>query len=952
MMTTKHGEDHLFDRLARLPTAASRIKFATRRRLLSPLTVKRLSETVSSLVRVDVNKARRLASATVTLANKLGDAESRAFALRAKANSLWFMGRNRAATHLHEQATRLFGEAGQTIEVGRTLSSSIQPLILLGEYNCALEAADRARQIFAAAGEKVRLARLEINIGNLFHRQDRFREALACYQRAYSELTSANDIEGIVAALHNVAMCLTMLDEFEKAVFTYGQARTVAKKARMPLAVAQAEYNIAYLHYLRGHYAQAIAMLRRAHKLSEKAGNKYRAALCKLDLSEIYLELNLTQEAAELAGEAFSSFLHLRMRYEAAKALCASAVALSQEGHGLRAIALFRRARALFVKEKNQVWPSLVDLYQAWAYFKEGRLHQARRHCVSALTFFRASPLCNRAILCRLLLARLSLRTGNIESARRECSIALRDLSGKEMPILTYQGHLTMGQIEQATHNLQEAKRHYRLAKDVLDTLRSGIWGQELRICFMSSRLEVFENLVEICLLPTSTPETLEEAWTYMEEGKSRNLFELIARQFDPVAENRGSKGLARQIVDFRERLNWYYHRIEVEQLGQTPPSDERLLALQKLAEEHEQKLVEALREVDTSAAEVSGVQLPVPVPLDVLRATLGAEVTLIEYFRIRDRFLACVVTENGLEITPITNTARIAQALRMFQFQLSKFRLDRGYVLKFGPSLLEATQAHLYELYQELLAPLRQQLKGRRLLVVPHEALHHVPFHALFDGMQYLIDSFAVSYAPSASIYVQCCKKRLNQAGGSLVLGVADSRAPSVYEEVQSVASTLPDAAVYLGAKATARILRERGPHSRLIHIAAHGFFRHDKPVFSGLRLGDTFLTLYDLYHLRLPAEQITLSGCSTGVNVVAAGDELIGLMRGLLSAGARSLLVSLWDVHDSSTAMFMRCFYGNFFTGLDRASALRRAMLDVKERLPHPYYWAPFVLVGNVLP
>jgi hypothetical protein len=78
---------------------------------------------------------------------------------------------------------------------------------------------------------------------------------------------------------------------------------------------------------------------------------------------------------------------------------------------------------------------------------------------------------------------------------------------------------------------------------------------------------------------------------------------------------------------------------------------------------------------------------------------------------------------------------------------------------------------------------------------------------------MQYLIDSFAVSYAPSASIYVQCCKKRFNQAGGSLVLGVADSRAPSVYEEIPSVASTLPDAAVYLGAKATARILRERGP-------------------------------------------------------------------------------------------------------------------------------------------
>jgi CHAT domain-containing protein len=160
-----------------------------------------------------------------------------------------------------------------------------------------------------------------------------------------------------------------------------------------------------------------------------------------------------------------------------------------------------------------------------------------------------------------------------------------------------------------------------------------------------------------------------------------------------------------------------------------------------------------------------------------------------------------------------------------------------------------------------------------------------------------------------------------------------------------------IPDAEVFLGAKANAKILREKGPGSRLIHIATHGFFRPDKPSFSGIRLAGTFLTLYDLYRLKLPAEQITLSGCSTGVNVIAAGDELIGLMRGLLSAGARSLLVSLWDVHDSSTGMFMKSFYSNFFSYSDRASAMRQAMLELREDNPHPYYWAPFVLVGNVV-
>jgi len=118
---------------------------------------------------------------------------------------------------------------------------------------------------------------------------------------------------------------------------------------------------------------------------------------------------------------------------------------------------------------------------------------------------------------------------------------------------------------------------------------------------------------------------------------------------------------------------------------------------------------------------------------------------------------------------------------------------------------------------------------------------------------------------------------------------------------------------------------------------------------MFSTIRLGDSFLTLFDLYQLKLPVELITLSGCSTGVNVVAGGDELIGLARGLLHAGAQSLILSLWDVHDRSTAEFMNVFYTLVQQGKTRAAALRTAMLDLRSRYPHCYQWAPFILVGK---
>jgi CHAT domain-containing protein len=93
-----------------------------------------------------------------------------------------------------------------------------------------------------------------------------------------------------------------------------------------------------------------------------------------------------------------------------------------------------------------------------------------------------------------------------------------------------------------------------------------------------------------------------------------------------------------------------------------------------------------------------------------------------------------------------------------------------------------------------------------------------------------------------------------------------------------------------------------------------------------------------------------VTLSGCATGMNFVAAGDELLGLQRGLFCAGATTLLLSLWDVHDESTAQLMQYFYRDYLQTGNMAGALQVAMQELRRQNPHPYFWAPFVLVGKV--
>jgi CHAT domain-containing protein len=120
---------------------------------------------------------------------------------------------------------------------------------------------------------------------------------------------------------------------------------------------------------------------------------------------------------------------------------------------------------------------------------------------------------------------------------------------------------------------------------------------------------------------------------------------------------------------------------------------------------------------------------------------------------------------------------------------------------------------------------------------------------------------------------------------------------------------------------------------------------------MFSGIRLSDGYLHLYELYQMQLSAELLTLSGCATGLNVIAAGDELLGLIRGLLYAGARSLLLTLWDVNDHSTSQFMSAFYNRLRESSDMPEALAEAAKEIRQEHPHPYFWAPFVLVGKAL-
>ena len=921
--------------------------------LWSSRTVIRFADETVRRMYVDIPQAERMARSAAWLSGRLEGEEARAAGLRAMGHIMERKRRYQAALMYFDEALAIYEKLVHEIETGRTLNASLQCLMYLGRYADALAKARRAEEIFERHGDRARLARVQSNIGNIMHRQDRFEEALDLYRRAYDSVEKYGEPRDVAVALQNMATCQIGMNEFRDAMNTYERAREYCVEHELPLLVAVADYNIAYLYYLRGEYTRAIEGYRAAREHCQMLDDAYRGALCDLDQSEMYVELNLNEEGAHLARRALSAFLKLGNLYEAAKALTNLAISLSHHGDSLAALDLFRKARDFFTREGNQAWIATIDLYQALVFYKESQLTEARLLSESALEFFASASFPGKAILCELLLARIHLDAGRRARARGVCLAAIARLDQAETPALNYQAYFVLGSIEEDAGAPDAAREAYLKAHEYLESLRSHLRTEETKIAFLKDKLEVYEALVRMCMGRGDAPADPESAFRYIEQAKSRSLADLIAfRAHNLPSSGATQLNLVDQVRALREELNWYTRAIQLQETHGGNMREARGEKLRRSARDCEHRLVEAMANLRVEDQEWATLQgSATSIDLDAIRSALPSDAMLLQYYRVRDAFYACLLSRDRLKIVPLGSVLELRRALQLLRFQLSKFRLGPDYIYTFHRQLLEATRAHLQNFYQQLVAPIARDLDAAHLIVAPHEFLHYLPFHALLDGDEYLDARYSISYTPSASVYYLCASRDRRPAAGALVLGVPDPSAPQIESEVRAVASVLPDAEVYLGEAATHEVLRERGAHARYLHIATHGQFRQDNPMFSSISLGTSQLSLFDLYQLHLPSELVTLSGCGTGLNVVVGGDELIGLKRGLLYAGAQGLLLTLWDVHDASTARFMKLFYERLGSSSSKAEAVRQAMAEIRSEYQHPFYWAPFVLVGKYL-
>ena len=948
----------LMERLLAAPDADARRRvLAGQPESLRHEIVRALKNRVDEVERDDARQALAIALVAEEVAGTVTDSAARALAVWGQANAHALLGENESAVQHYARAADLFRAAGRPLEAARTGIGRVDAHMYLGRYDEAQTLAESAIQVFAAEGDAFSQAKLEMNLGNICARQERHAEALRYFRSARAACEALGETLTVAMTQVNEANVLTVLDDFRGAEELYVQARPAFDAAELRAAVAMVDHDVAFLQYARGRYGDALRVFERARAAFAAIDIPMEAAYIDLHESDIYLELNLPQEALRLAGQAGGKFAALGMNFELARSQANKAVALARLGSG-SALVLLAQARELFAAEGNEVWQAHVDLARAEVLGRAGARAKARTIISGASEAYRRLGLQTKHAYAEIFRATLLAderlwvdALGALQVAR----MALKDLSAPWLWQRIWGGY---GRVYEGLNEPESALPYYRRAVEELESIVTSLAADEHRTAFVADKLAPYEALALL-----TAPGDNAESFGWAERAKSRALVDLLAAAVRPrlrLADPSTSSGQAdarraEELQAVRDELNWLYSRLTSgDKPGEAGPPPAGLEVRHKIAE-GERKAMSLWRDLQAKHAEPLSLQRVTAVSAEEAQAGLPPGAALIEYFIARGQVMAFVLRRDRLRVhLNLVPASSLSPLLNGLAFQLSKFQYGPNYFNRHRDALRAGTIDVLGQLRSALIAPLWPEIAdAESLIVIPHGLLHHLPFHALYADGRYLIETHAISYAPSASV-LKFCREKAAQGEGlpyrrPLFVGVPDERATRVTQEAKTLASLFPDARTLIGEEATAAKVRELAPDSGLLHFAAHGLFRPEAPLLSAVRLADTWLAAQDVYDLELRASLVTLSACESGLGRVAGGDDLIGLVRGFLYAGTPSLLVSLWMVDDESITKLMAEFYKALLAGQPKAQALRQAQMTLIKENDHPYIWAPLALVGS---
>ncbi|HEX7976685.1 MAG TPA: CHAT domain-containing tetratricopeptide repeat protein [Anaerolineales bacterium] len=924
-----------------------------------------LKQQADQLMRTDVRRCIAVSDLMLALAQVTGNPLHRALGLLAIANAHNVaLGEYRQAVEYYDRAAEIYAAQGEVVRQAQSQIGKIHALAQIGRYSDALEAGEWARKVLRDHQEWFHLARLKVNLAIIHARLGQDTEALALFDLARESYRQMG-IEGEPHWLRielNRAVVLRNLGRFEEAIEASRTAMEMHRKLGQEVAAARAQQTLAVTYFVLGRYNEALALLEEAREILQKDGRLRHAMLVELFISDCLLQLRRFPDVLEKCRSVRALFSELGTRYEVAQAILNEASAYTGLARYPEALASIGEARRLFEQEGNPVAVADSDLQAARVSLELGQPEASLSLAQGCAEVYQAHDLPVWQARAYLVAGRAALACGKLAEARGLVSQALAVGEAHHMPVLTYPSRHLLGQLAIQAGDPRGGLACFDRAIQELE-LVCGRMMVEFRANFIEDKERIYQDTVGLCLDLGEDLRGLE----YAERAKSRALLDLLAYRLDLsiTARSEADLPLVEELGRLRNERDHYYRRLEsgdgYGQRGDTgdlstpaPTGEQKVLEIEKRITGLWHKLL--IRNADY-ARDASMWQ----VRTEPIQPYLDPDTLLLEYYVAQGRLVVFRVTAGQVK------AVRLPTDLPQVQRSLQLLWLNLKTVPRSAPERLAALSANaqgiLSKLYQQLIAPLAGEAPEgdgpalrsyRRLVIVPHGPLHYLPFQALHDGQSYLLEGREVSYLPGAS-FLRYSREARPSGQGLLCVGHSyQGRLPYTLQEASAIAGMWPGQAM-LEEQATLAQFRAAAPGPRLLHLAAHGDFRPDNPLFSGLALADGWLTTLDVFNLRLNASLVTLSACQTGRSVVGGGDELLGLMRSFLAAGAASLVSTLWAVEDHSTARLMQAFYQNLAAGQTKGAALQQAQLGLLhdpidgDKYQHPYFWAPFFLVGD---
>ena len=828
------------------------------------------------------------------------------------------------------------------------------------------------------------------NLSLVADEQGRYMESIGRYEEALELFREIGSVRGEGDVLANLGGVHLLLGRFRKAQDYYQAALAISTTEQSKPAMSQDHGNIALSLLGQGRTGAALKHFEQALTLSEAAGIRqdhafwlrgranawvstgrydlaladYRQALTEyetigaqaelLETARDFGELQLLLGDAGAAERLFRQSLEIAEEIGMERGITSSLLLIGDLNvHREQfdaAIDVFERALNRAEISGNSEAKASALLRLAGVRNELGELKKAIHNARHALSITRENGMVPLEAEAHYTLGE-SLRQGaELARARAEYEAGLAHQASIS-PELEWQIHYGLARTSMARGDRDAAVHELNNAIRLIESLRAHLSERRYRGGYVRDRHQVYIDLVRLLLELGNT----EAAFSAAERLRAQSYVALL----EETQNHADQTSDAKRAAELQERIRHLRNVLAEEQRKER--IERRQSAVAAFSSELNQAEGEYQDLLDAGLSPPALGGLQVPSGSDTA-ALLRANEMLVEFVVDRDAVMLFFVSPHGVG----------ARTVPLGREDLrSKVDLLRELIQQPENALW---QKPALSLGVELITPLLEFEgfdESSHLYVVAHDALHYLPFSALLvpteAGGEPLIERLTVSYLPSAVALRQPTSSPRSRSSGILVMAPDRSGLKYTRAEAQSIDRLFqPRSRLVVGPAATETLFRGTAASHDRIHLATHGYFNHQNPLLSGLELepdgqNDGLLELHEIISLDLNAELVSLSACETGLSsgyfsTVPVGDDFVGLTRAFLAAGSRSVLATLWQVDDRSTGILMEDFYRQLHENSEQSKARRLAnaqrSLRASSRYAHPFFWAPFTMVGSDAP